>query len=190
MSSALEVAANVVMTVSILLAARNSVHTWWTGIVGCTFFFAVFWRAQLYADATLQVFFVATSAWGWWLWVHGQRGATLAVLHAHARTLLACAAGSVGVTLAYGTLLHAFTDAYAPFADAAVLSLSVVAQLLLMQRRVQNWPVWLLANTIAVPLFASRGLHLTAVLYAAYWVNALIAWRHWQRLAAPAPQAA
>lgn len=34
-----------------------------------------------------------------------------------------------------------------------------------------------------VPLFASRELYLTAVLYAAYLVNAGVSWRHWQQLA-------
>jgi nicotinamide mononucleotide transporter len=50
-----------------------------------------------------------------------------------------------------------------------------------MGRRIENWPVWLLVNTVSVPLYASRGLYLTAALYVAYWINALVAWRHWKR---------
>ena len=38
----LEVAANLMASLSILLAARNSVHTWWTGIVGCSLFALLF----------------------------------------------------------------------------------------------------------------------------------------------------
>ena len=38
-----------------------------------------------------------------------------------------------------------------------------------------------MVNTIAVPLYASRGLTLTAVLYAGFWLNALVALRHWRR---------
>ena len=91
------------------------------------------------------------------------------------------AAGATVAAVAYGTLLHRLTDAYAPFADSAVLAISVLAQLLLMRRRIETWPAWLLVNTIAVPLYASRGLTLTAVLYAVYWINALVAWWHWSR---------
>jgi nicotinamide mononucleotide transporter len=68
--------------------------------------------------------------------------------------------------------------------DSAVLVFSVIAQLLMMQRRIENWPVWLLVNTIAVPLYASRGLYLTAVLYAGFWVNAIVSWIGWRKLAA------
>jgi nicotinamide mononucleotide transporter len=72
MSNALEIAANAVMALSIWLAARNSVHTWSTGIVGCLMFVFVFLRSQLYADATLQLFFIATSLAGWWHWLHSE----------------------------------------------------------------------------------------------------------------------
>lgn len=177
-----EGAANLLATASILLAGRNSVHTWWTGIVGCALFALLFWQTRLYADVLLQVFFVGASIVGWWFWSrHGDRAA-LPIGQTPPRLLARFGMGAAVAAVAYGTLLHRFTDAYAPFADSAVLALSVLAQLLLMRRRIETWPIWLLVNTIAVPLYASRGLTLTAVLYAGYWVNALVAWRHWLRL--------
>lgn len=185
MMSPLELAANGVTTVSILLAGRNSVHTWWTGIVGCALFAVVFAQSRLYADVVLQGFFLGTSALGWWQWLHGRRGDALAVASSAPATLAWSALIGAVATVAYGALLHRFTHAYAPFADSAVLAFSVIAQLLLMRRRVESWPFWLLVNSIAVPLYASRGLYLTAVLYAAYWINAAVSWRHWWRLAAP-----
>ena len=183
MTDPLEIAANAVTALSILLAGRNSVHTWWTGIVGCVLFGLLFLRAQLYADASLQLFFVAASGLGWWQWLHGgAQRQPLPIGRVSPRVLaLAVLAGAVAA-LGYGALLHHWTDAYAPFVDSMVLSFSVLAQVLLMQRRLENWPVWWLVNTLAVPLFASRGLYVTAALYAVYWVHALVAWRQWWRL--------
>jgi nicotinamide mononucleotide transporter len=60
----------------------------------------------------------------------------------------------------------------------------------MMQRRVENWAFWVLVNSIAAPLYFSRGLTLTAVLYAGFWINAVISWRNWHRLAAPRAYAA
>ncbi|WP_305824465.1 nicotinamide riboside transporter PnuC [Massilia brevitalea] len=183
MTAPLEIAANAFATAAILLAGRNSIHTWWTGIVGCALFAVVFFQANLYADVVLQVFFVLSSVAGWRLWLRGNHGHALVVRPAELRSLawivplgLACAAG-------YGALLHFWTDAYAPFADSMVLVFSVIAQLLLTGRRIENWPFWLLVNSIAVPLYASRGLYLTAFLYAVYWVNAIVAWLRWRKLA-------
>lgn len=184
MTGWLEIAANGVTTVSILLAGRNSIHTWWTGIVGCVLFGFTFFASALYADVALQAFFVVTSVVGWRQWLRGKHGAALAVSHAGPRQLAMAAAIALAATFCYGALLRRFTDAYAPFVDSAVLAFSVVAQIFLMRRQIETWPAWLLVNSIAVPLFASRGLYLTAALYAAYWVNAWVAWRRWRQLSA------
>jgi nicotinamide mononucleotide transporter len=187
--SPLEIGANAFTALAIVLAGRNSVHTWWTGIIGCMLFGILFARNRLYADVVLQVFFVGTSLLGWRRWLRGRAGAPLPVTHAGIRTLLWMVPAGVAATAAYGALLHHYTNAYAPFVDSAVLVFSVIAQLLMMQRRIENWPVWLLVNTIAVPLYASRGLYLTAVLYAGFWVNAIVSWIWWRKLAARGAQA-
>lgn len=182
----LEIAANVATTVAIVLAGRNNVHTWWTGILGCSLFAALFYDAKLYADVVLQAFFVLSSVVGWWNWVRGRRGEPLPIASANFRSLAWTVPVGVAATAGYGALLHHYTNAFAPFLDSAVLVFSIIAQLLLMQRRIENWPFWVLVNSIAVPLYFSRELHLTAFLYACYWVNALVSWYWWRRLAGSA----
>jgi nicotinamide mononucleotide transporter len=183
-----ELAANALNATSIALAGRDSVHTWWTGILASLAFAWVFYTRQLYADVTLQCFFVATSAAGWWNWVRGNSGAPLPVRHVPASALAVLLPAAALVAVGYGWLLRRYTDAYAPFLDSLVLAFSVLGQFLLMGRRVESWWCWLLVNSIAVPVYASRGLHLTAGLYAAFWVNAVIALRHWGRLALDVPR--
>jgi nicotinamide mononucleotide transporter len=187
----LEWSATATMALSVWLAARRHIATWPIGIVGCLLYGALFMATQLYADATLQAFFIVTSAIGWWQW----RRATLAVTAApttpsraplrwpHWVLLLA---GGVVVTLGYGALLLHWTDAFAPFWDAAVLTTSVVAQVLLMQGRRETWLFWIVVNTLSVPLYLSRGLDVTAGLYALFWLNAWHGWWHWGRRASAA----
>ncbi|WP_294254240.1 nicotinamide riboside transporter PnuC [uncultured Sphingomonas sp.] len=179
--TALEIGANGFATASIVLAGRNSVHTWWTGILGCALFAWLFAETRLYADVTLQLAFIATSVAGWRWWALGKGGEPAPVTRAPPRGLALLGAVSVGVALGYGALLHHFTDAYAPFIDSFVLTLSLFGQLLLVRRQVETWPVWIAVNTIAVPLYLSRGLTLTGFLYAAYWCNAWYGWWRWHR---------
>jgi nicotinamide mononucleotide transporter len=178
-----EIAANFFNAASIFLAGRNSIHMWWATIVGCVLFAFVFYEALLYADVTLQAFFIGTAGIGWWRWLHGYSGSALPVRHSSRALIAGGIAAGVVVTLGYGWLLSRFTDAYAPFIDSIILAFSVLGQLLLMDRRVESWWCWLLVNTIAVPLYASRGLNVTAVLYTAFWINAVVSLRHWTRLA-------
>jgi nicotinamide mononucleotide transporter len=177
-----ELAANLVNAASIGLATLNSIHTWWTGIVGCVLFATLFFASQLYADATLQGFFIVTSVIGWASWAKGGAGSPLPVRRTPLPVFAICFVAAAAVALAYGWLLRVYTDAYAPFADSAVLALSVSAQLLLMRRRYESWWFWLAANSVSVPLFLSRGLILTALLYALFWVNAVVALVRWRRL--------
>ncbi|MFS2005194.1 nicotinamide riboside transporter PnuC [Duganella sp. CT11-25] len=181
MTSALEIAANAVMAISIVLSGRNNLHSWWMGIIGCAMFAALFYSVNLYADVALQLFFISTCIVGWLQWRRGAGGAPLPIARARLTALAWMAGIGVLATAAYGLMLQAWTNAYAPFIDSAVLMFSIVAQLLLMGRRLETWPFWLLVNTISVPLYASRGLHLTAVLYAGYWLNALLSWFFWRR---------
>jgi nicotinamide mononucleotide transporter len=181
----LELAANAFTAAAIVLAGRNNVHTWWTGVVGTALFGLLFAQSRLYADVALQVFFILTGLIGWWKWLHGQDGEALPVSHAGMPSMLWILPLGLGATAAYGAMLHHFTNAYAPFPDSAVLVFSIIGQILMMQRRVENWGFWLLVNTIATPLYFSRGLHLTAVLYAGFWINAIVSWRSWHKLAAP-----
>lgn len=181
MSRGWEISANALNALSILLAGCNSIHTWWTGIAGCVLFGAVFFSARLYADVTLQAFFVVTSVVGWWTWWRGVRGEQLPVRHTRLPVVVALLFAGAAVASTYGWLLQRFTDAYAPFLDSVVLAFSVLGQFLLLGRRYETWWCWLLVNTIAVPLYVSRGLQVTAVLYAAFWINSVVALVRWRR---------
>ncbi len=177
----LEIAANVMTGTCIFLAGRNNIHTWWTGIIGCSLFGVLFYQTQLYADVVLQLFFIISGVVGWRQWLKGNHGSALPISTTKPGLLALILLAGVLVTAGYGALLHYYTSAYAPFVDTTVLVFSVVAQLLLMQRKVENWPVWVVVNTIAVPLYASRELYLTAVLYGFFWVNAIVSWVAWRR---------
>jgi|SRR5271154_6340410 len=177
----LEVAANAVTTLSIFLAVKNSIHTWWTGIVGALLFLILFYFNQLYADSTLQAFFVVTSIMGWWQWKHvAGKKVDRPISKTTVRTTAIIVSTAIAVTFVYGWLLKHFTNDFMPYVDASVLALSVTGQCLLMQRKIESWWVWVLVNTISVPLYISRGMYITAILYAVYWFNAwfgLMSWR-------------
>ena len=185
MSGGWEIAANILNAASVLLAGRNSVHTWWTGIVASVLFGVVFYSAKLYADVALQLFFFVAGVAGWWTWLRGGGGRELPVRRGTARASAWMLAAGVTAAAACGWVLRRFTDAYAPFLDSLVLAFSVIGQVLLVRRRYESWWCWLLVNTVAVPLYAARGLYVTAALYLAFWVNTIVALAYWRRLLRP-----
>jgi nicotinamide mononucleotide transporter len=68
----------------------------------------------------------------------------------------------------------------APVLDAFTTVLSLAAQWLLNRKSIENWYVWITADVLYIYLYVSRGLHLTAVLYAVFLglcIAGLVAWR-------------
>lgn len=180
MISYLEWGANAVFVISVILAARNNINTWWTGIIGCILFAVLFYQFNLYADVTLMIFFIITSIYGWAYWGSKKQ------LHPIQRTPITSFSLFIFATLiatfVYGWILYSSTDAYAPFTDSMILMFSVLAQFLLMKRRLETWVCWLIVDTIAVPLYASRELYLTAFVYGLFWCNAWYGLYSWLKI--------
>ena len=166
---------------SVFLAARNSVHTWRIGIIGCILYGWVFFTAKLYADVTLQVFFIFSSGIGWFHWLKGNRGNEIAITRVPCLYFVAMLIAAIIVASGYAIILHIYTDAWSPWLDSLILTFSMLAQFMLMGRRLENWYMWLLVNTIAVPLYASRGLWITSFLYIIFWCNAWYGLFRWRR---------
>lgn len=178
----LELVANIAAAASIVLAGRNSVHGWWLSIVGGVLFAFVFLQTRLYGAVALQGFFIVVSAFGWWQWLRGDHGAPLAITDVRRRTWWWLLPVVVLGWLLYGWVLGRHTDGRMPWLDALVVVLSMAAQLLMMRRKLQSWWLWLLVNTLAVPLYFRLELYVTALLYIGFWINALVALRHWRAL--------
>ena len=50
----------------------------------------------------------------------------------------------------------------------------------LVRKKLETWHLWILVDIVYIPLYITRGLHLTAVLYAVFLVMAVLGLRHWR----------
>ena len=181
--SPLEVAGNAFVLASVYLARRNSVHTWWTAMIGVTLYAVMFYGAKLYADVVLQVFFFGTCVVGWRAWRHGGAGGeALPITTLSARARVGAWLAVVATAAVMGTLFGTFTDAALPYADSFILGGSVVAQLLMMRRTLDHWPIWIVVDVVAVAVYATKELYLTAAVYAVLLVLCVQGVAEWRRI--------
>jgi nicotinamide mononucleotide transporter len=165
----------------VFLAARGHVANYPVGIVNVLTYAYVFWHARLYADMGLQIVFFVMLVHGWWSWLHGGVGRSpLPVTRASPRSLWILA-GLVAAGMAVLSPLIAAVGGARPLVDTFVAVASLAAQWLLNRKHIQNWPVWIGVNVVAVPLFLSRGLVPTAALYVLFLMLAVVGWRDWGR---------
>ena len=60
--------------------------------------------------------------------------------------------------------------------------MSVVAQFLLARRYVENWVLWILVDILAVGLYWTKALHLTAILYVVFLLLAGVGLVQWWKI--------
>ncbi|MEV0188084.1 nicotinamide riboside transporter PnuC [Kitasatospora purpeofusca] len=165
----------------VALSVRASVWNFPVGIANSMFFLVLFAGARLYADAALQIVFLALGAHGWWQWLRGgERRGRREIRSAGPRAVALTAALLVPVT-AVLTLVLARAGDSAPFWDALTTALSLAAQWLLNTKRIETWWFWIAADLVYVPLYLAKDLYLTGAVYVLFLVMCLAGLRAWRR---------
>ncbi len=181
-TSLLEIVSFVLAVITVVLNIRQVHWAWLFSILSSLTYAFVFFDALLYGDTGLQVVFIVVSMWGWYQWLYGgEKHTELAVSRS---TSIGWAFGIAG-WLAGFVLLALFLDHYTntdvPYIDGFLTAGSLLGQLLLSRKKVENWLVWIVVNILYIGLYLQKGLVLTAVLYAIFIVLAVIGLLTWYR---------
>lgn len=178
----LELISFVLAIVTVLLNIRQNHWGWLFAIVSSATYAVVFFNARLYGDMGLQLVFIVVSFWGWYQWLYG--GATAVALQVSRLdgrgwrwSLLGWLVGFVLLAL----FLRRFTDTDVPHTDGFLTAGSLLGQLLLSRKKLENWHVWIIVDVLYVGLYLYKNLLLTAILYALFVALAVIGLRAWKR---------
>lgn len=181
----LELISFVLSIVTVLLNIRRIHWAWLFAIVSSSTYGIVFFEARLYGDAGLQAVFIVASIWGWYEWLRGtvQDDKPLVVSWLNRQGWIASLAGWLLGFVLLSWFLHAYTDTDVPHMDAFLTAGSLLGTLLAARKKVENWHVWIAVDVLYVGLYVYKGLHLTAILYAAFVFMAAMGLRTWARAA-------
>lgn len=180
--STLEVVAAIFGAIAVYLSARQNIWSWPTAIVNVGLYTIVFHQSRLYAEMGLQIVYLVLSIYGWYNWLHG--GVQRTVLHvsrASLRTLALLALIIATGSFILGNTLATRTNAVLPYLDSTLAVTSLAAQWLMTRKVLENWVLWIMVDVVYVPMFVSRGLLATAVLYAVFLVLAVLGYMSWRR---------
>ena len=168
----------------VVLTAKRSVLCWPAWLVSIIAYGVFFTQIKLYADATLQIFFLITSILGWLAWQKDKAGdveAELPVTWTPTRERWAYLVLTVISSVGIGFVFDRYTDAHVPYWDAGCAGISVAAQILMMKRRIESWHLWVVVDVVYTALYATKGAWLTVILYAIFAVIAVGGLREWRK---------
>jgi nicotinamide mononucleotide transporter len=180
----LEIIAVALGIANVGLLVRRSIWNYPFGLAMVALYFVIFREARLYGEAALQVFFFVVQGWGWWLWARaGGLARMVSVAWMGWRARISALALVAVSSIAIGWAMATYTNAALPFADATIAGASVVAQVLLAMRRVENWALWIAIDVLSIGVYINRELYLTAGLYIVFLVLAIAGYRQWAKAA-------
>ncbi len=166
------------------LAAKNNILSWPIAIVSVIIYIVIFYDSKLYADTGLQVYFLLMNAYGWYFWSSNKnKGATSSpVLSITKKEIILSVIAIIAFTYILGTLLHKNTDASFPFIDSFCTACSLVAQVFLARKVMENWLIWIFVDIIYVGVYFSKDLYATGIMYALYVYIATVGYLDWKKI--------
>jgi nicotinamide mononucleotide transporter len=190
----IELLATIFNLLAVWLSAREKVSNWWIGLIGISLFMCLSYQVRLYADVFLQLFFFASNCVGWYNWTRpvlqvGDVKKTLSIsaLGHFQRIILLSAVLVCTIFLGFFFLrIHLYYPTYFPqpaafpFADSLIMAGSIFAQLLLIEKKIESWLLWILVNCTAIFVYAQREIYLTSLLYAMFLLISIKGLREWQ----------
>jgi nicotinamide mononucleotide transporter len=185
----------------VFLEIRQTTWLWPLGIITSGVYVWIFFNGKLYADMSLQTYYVVISVFGWYWWIKGkghrahlsteakaqvegtgeEEPKTLSVTRLKLKTAVILAAVFTALYFAMWLTLSKLTDSPVPEWDDFLTSLSIIATWMLARKIYEHWYLWIIVNTLSVVLYYMRGLYPTVVLYFVYATMSFIGLREWKK---------
>ncbi len=168
------------------LEYKADIRLWIVGLIMPVVHGVLYYRSGLYADCSMQVYYILAGLYGWLVWRNAPRTKEKTALHiSHTPwRMLPALVGVYGVIhVAIYFILVRFTDSTVPFWDSLTTALCIIAYWMLSRKYVEQWLVWLAVDVVTVGLYIYKGIPLTAGLYAIYSLLAVSGYLRWRKQA-------
>jgi len=166
------------------LAAKNNIWNWPIAIISVLIYIFIFFESKLYADMGLQFYFFVMNIYGWYYWSKQKENPTkerpISIITK--QEIIFSFIGVVVFTLGLGFLLHKNTDASFPFIDSFCTAVSLIGQIFLARRVIQNWLIWIFVDIVYVGVYFSKDLYATGIMYVLYIGIATMGYLDWRKI--------
>jgi len=180
----LEAIAFVTGIASVILAKKEHIGVYPTGLIATTITVYLFWVDQLLGDMMMNFYYSIMSIYGWYNWARKKEGDP--VVHISKTTSKERWIGAVlclftmGVT--YG-VYRGFDVDLGPlnYIDILTSGIFFTAMWYMANKKIANWSLWILGDCITVPLYGYRGWGMFALQFLVFTILAIQGYRAWKR---------
>ena len=172
------------------LMIRENYLTFPIGLLYAVITVVVVFRAQLYADVLLNLYYVVMNAYGWYFWRYARTARHRQAAADNPELVVGqVSLPSMGVlcfvilagTVLMGIYFDRYTNAALPYPDSFTTVASFVAMWMSARKYLESWLLWLVVNVVQVVLYLVKGIEAYAILYFIYVIMAIHGWRTWRQ---------
>ncbi|WP_145856760.1 nicotinamide riboside transporter PnuC [Pedobacter suwonensis] len=166
----------------VLLAKKNSIWLYPTGIISILLSMFLLLNVKLYAETLLSIYYLVMSIYGWIIWKKRKLdGESQVSWSGNNELIIAVSISIIGFVLLFLVLRH-YTDSDVPFFDAFVSSTAWAGMWLLAKRKIENWIFLNISNIVAIPLLFHKKLPLMACLTTFLFIVAIFGFFEWKKI--------
>ena len=173
-----------------ILEIRHHRFMWVVGVLTSAAAMWVFFRQGLYASFGLNTYYLVTAFIGLWHWTRDSRrlevkenlaeNDVIVLNRLSLKTALLSLVFVIAGIFALAWVMELVENPMS-YLDSAVTVLSIVATWWLVKSYIEQWWLWILADTLSTILCLTQGMWWMAVLYVAYTVSAFVGLGYWRK---------
>lgn len=173
-----------VLVFYLYFSIKQNILLWPFGLIGALVYIYIYYSAQLYADMSLQVYYVLISIYGWFYWKTAKdknENVKLEVKYTNKNLALLLLITTLFLFIIFSFILAKYTNASLPYWDALTTAAGITATWMLAKKYIEHWIVWVFVNIISVIIYIYKDLHITAVLFVIYTTMAIVGYFQWRK---------
>jgi nicotinamide mononucleotide transporter len=180
----IEILATITGFVYLIFSIKGKKLLWPFGLLTSLLYVYVFFTSRIYADMSINIYYVVVSVYGWVHWSSNKNLKSKELLFSRIKLkdilILGIITLLLFIIIAY--ILTKYTDSDVAIIDALLTAASITATWMLARKILEHWIIWVFVDSISIGLYVYKGLFPTVILFLFYTILAVVGYFEWLKL--------
>jgi len=179
----LDLVSSILALIATALFVNANMLMWPFTFIAAIFEAILFFKVGIYGDMLLAFGYAFSAIYGWYNWKYGGTDKTELEISTlswkYSLSLLVIAISSINILAYY---LQSSTKSNVAYLDASTTVLSIMAQWLICQKKIETWILWFVADLLYVYLYIYKGINFHAIVAGIFVLLAIAGFYRWRQM--------
>ncbi len=163
----------------VILTIYQKIWCWPAALISVVASIIEFYDERLYGDMLLNVFYFFSGVYGWYYWNKKSKEEFVAI-YTPRNTIPSLTIITALLAVLLYFLLKFFKSDQIIF-DAILTAVSLSATYMMVKKWIENWIIWVIADTAYIFLYLRKDMLLFAILYGVFAIIAMYGFLKWKK---------